>query len=48
VTVLSVHRSIGFRLTQLGQFPNQAFSPRNIDYFHDLGPDQRQQYLAKS
>ena len=48
VSLLSVHRSIGFRVTQLGHFPNQAFSPRNIDYFHGLGPNQRRQYLARS
>jgi len=46
--ILSVHRSIGFRLTQLGQFPNQVFSPRHVDYFHNLGFEQRRQYLANS
>lgn len=48
VQVLSVHRSIGFRLTQLGQFPNQVFSPSHVDYFHGLGDEQRRQYLANS
>jgi L-ornithine N5-oxygenase len=48
VHVLSVHRSIGFRLTQLGQFPNEVFSPTHVDYFHALGDEQRRQYLANS
>lgn len=46
--VLSVHRSIGFKLTQLGHFPNQVFSPSQVDYFHKLAPDQRREYLHKS
>ena len=48
IEVLSVHRSIGFRLTQLGHFPNQVFSPTHVDYFHDLKSDQRRQYLDNS
>lgn len=48
VHVLSVHRSIGFKLTQLGHFPNQVFSPSQVDYFHKLTLDQRRQYLSQS
>lgn len=44
--VLSVHRSSGFKLTQLGHFPNQVFSPSHVDYFHKLAPDQRNKYLS--
>ncbi len=48
IEIQSMHRSIGFRLTQLGQFPNQVFSPRHVDYFHELGPQERTQYLKWS
>jgi L-ornithine N5-oxygenase len=48
IEVTSVHRSIGFRLTQLGQFPNQVFSPDHVDYFHGLGHAQRREYLDRS
>lgn len=39
--VHSLHRSSGFRLTQLGQFPNLVFSPEQADYFHTLSLDNR-------
>jgi len=41
----SVHRSSGFKITQLGQFPNMAFSPERVDYFHDLPGQARQRLL---
>ena len=48
ILVHSIHRSGGFRLTQLGQFPNQVFSPEHVDYFHRLSADARRQFLAWS
>lgn len=39
--VHSVHRGVGFKVGQLGQFPNMAFLPEHIDYFHDLEPGRR-------
>ncbi|WP_122663436.1 SidA/IucD/PvdA family monooxygenase [Pseudomonas viridiflava] len=46
--VHSVHRSAGFKLTQLGQFPNRVFAPDHVDYFHSLAPEARQQFLQWS
>ena len=48
VVVDSVHRSAGFLLTQLGQFPNQVFSPARVDYFHSLDLPARQRFLDQS
>lgn len=39
--VHSVHRGVGFRVGQLGQFPNMAFLPEQVDYFHQLEPARR-------
>lgn len=39
--VHSVHRGVGFRIGQLGQFPNMAFLPEHVDYFHELEPARR-------
>lgn len=39
--VHSVHRGVGFRVGQLGQFPNLAFLPEQVDYFHRLPGEQR-------
>lgn len=39
--VHSVHRGVGFRVGQLGQFPNMAFLPEHVDYFHELEPARR-------
>lgn len=44
----SAHRSAGFQLTQLGQFPNRVFGPEHVDYFHGLDAAARQQFLAYS
>lgn len=41
VVVSSVHRSSGFRIGQLGQFPNLAFLPEQVDYFHSLNTESR-------
>lgn len=46
--VHSVHRSAGFKLTQLGQFPNRVFAPDHVDYFHSLDPAARQRFLGWS
>jgi L-ornithine N5-oxygenase len=43
--VHSVHRSAGFKLTQLGQFPNRVFGPDHVDYFHSLEPAARHRFL---
>jgi L-ornithine N5-oxygenase len=48
ITLHSVHRSLGFRLTQLGQFPNRVFSPEHVDYFHQLDNASRRQFLEWS
>lgn len=48
IHVHSVHRSAGFKLTQLGQFPNRVFAPDHVDYFHSLEPAARQRFLAWS
>ncbi|EPN65992.1 L-lysine 6-monooxygenase, partial [Pseudomonas syringae pv. actinidiae ICMP 19096] len=45
IEVHSVHRSAGFKLTQLGQFPNRVFAPDHVDYFHSLNPAARQGFL---
>lgn len=39
--VHSVHRGVGFRIGQLGQFPNMAFLPEHVDYFYELEPARR-------
>lgn len=48
VLIHSIHRSAGFRLTQLGQFPNQVFSPAHVDYFHSMTPEFRRKFLETS
>ncbi len=48
IVVNSVHRSAGFLLTQLGQFPNQVFSPTRVDYFHSLDQSARKRFLEQS
>lgn len=48
ITLYSVHRSSGFRLTQLGHFPNRVFSPEHVDYFHQLDNVSRRQFLEWS
>ncbi|MCD5994113.1 SidA/IucD/PvdA family monooxygenase [Pseudomonas sp. CDFA 602] len=45
IQVHSVHRSAGFKLTQLGQFPNRVFAPDHVDYFHSLNPAARHRFL---
>ncbi|QGT82156.1 SidA/IucD/PvdA family monooxygenase [Pseudomonas coronafaciens] len=45
IEVHSVHRSAGFKLTQLGQFPNRVFAPDHVDYFHSLDPTARHRFL---
>lgn len=48
ILVHSAHRSAGFKLTQLGQFPNRVFAPDHVDYFHGLDPAARQRFLGWS
>lgn len=48
IHVHCVHRSAGFKLTQLGQFPNRVFAPDHVDYFHSLNPAARQRFLERS
>ena len=45
ILVHSVHRSAGFKLTQLGQFPNRVFAPDHVDYFHSLDAASRHRFL---
>lgn len=45
IEVHSVHRSAGFKLTQLGQFPNRVFAPDHVDYFHSLSHAERHTFL---
>lgn len=45
IHIRSIHRSAGFRLAQLGQFPNRVFSPDHVDYFHSLSNEARRQFL---
>ncbi|MFJ4142678.1 SidA/IucD/PvdA family monooxygenase [Pseudomonas sp. NPDC089734] len=45
IEVHSVHRSAGFKLTQLGQFPNRVFAPDHVDYFHSLNHAARHRFL---
>lgn len=47
VEIHSLHRSIGFRIGQLGQFPNRAFFPEMVDYFHKLSAKDRREFLAE-
>jgi L-ornithine N5-monooxygenase len=47
IVVRSLHRSSGFKLTQLGHFPNLTFSPEQVDYFHSLDLDGRQRLFAE-
>ncbi len=42
----SIHRSSGFRIGQLGQFPNLAFLPEQVDYFHGLDLESRNRLFA--
>ncbi len=48
LVIHSVHRSIGFRIGQLGQFPNKAFLPEQVDYFHALPADKRRELFAQA
>ena len=48
IRVHSVHRSSGFKLTQLGQFPNRVFAPDHVDYFHSLDPAARRRFLDRN
>ncbi len=46
IRVHSLHRSSGFKLTQLGNFPNLIFSPEQVDYFHSLDLPARKRLFA--
>ncbi|MBA6118046.1 SidA/IucD/PvdA family monooxygenase [Pseudomonas putida] len=46
--VHSLHRSAGFKLTQLGQYPNRVFGPDHVDYFHSLDSTSRKRFLDNS
>jgi L-ornithine N5-oxygenase len=45
--VVSLHRSSGFKLAQFGHFPNLAFVPERVDYFHSLNPDARERLFRE-
>lgn len=48
VEVVWVGWPIRFCSTQLDQFPNQMFSPSQVDDFHNLGHVHRRQFLLKN
>ncbi|WP_340620918.1 SidA/IucD/PvdA family monooxygenase [Xenorhabdus siamensis] len=41
IHVTSLHRSIGFKIAQQGQFPNLAFLPEYTDYYRTLSPNKK-------
>ncbi|PNE59685.1 L-lysine 6-monooxygenase [Paraburkholderia fungorum] len=45
--VVSLHRSSGFKLAQFGHFPNLAFVPERVDYFHSLEPTARERLFRE-
>jgi L-ornithine N5-oxygenase len=45
--VVSLHRSSGFKLAQFGHFPNLAFVPERVDYFHSLDHTSRERLLRE-
>ncbi|WP_323835880.1 SidA/IucD/PvdA family monooxygenase [Photorhabdus africana] len=45
IDILSLHRSIGFKIAQLGQFPNLVFLPENIEYFKSLSPENKKVFF---
>lgn len=45
IHVTSVHRSIGFKVAQLGQFPNLVFLPERIEYFKRLDDEGRSRFF---
>src|SRR5450830_43867 len=45
IHIVSLHRSIGFKLAQLGQFPNLVFLPENIEYFKGLDSAGRNRFF---
>ncbi|ERT13610.1 SidA/IucD/PvdA family monooxygenase, partial [Photorhabdus temperata] len=40
-----LHRSIGFKIAQLGQFPNLVFLPEKIEYFKSLRPENKKVFF---
>ncbi|VXC82012.1 conserved hypothetical protein [Enterobacterales bacterium 8AC] len=45
VHIISLHRSIGFKIAQLGQFPNLVFLPESIEYFKGLDDQGRDRFF---
>lgn len=45
IHVHSIHRTVGFRIGQLGQFPNLAFLPEQARYFYHLDEHTREKVL---
>ncbi|MCA6222393.1 SidA/IucD/PvdA family monooxygenase [Photorhabdus antumapuensis] len=45
IEIFSLHRSIGFKIAQLGQFPNLVFLPENIEYFKSLNPENKKVFF---
>lgn len=46
IHIVSLHRSIGFKVAQLGQFPNLVFLPENIEYFKALDTEGRNRFFS--
>lgn len=45
IHLVSLHRSIGFKIAQLGQFPNLVFLPESIEYFKGLDGEGRNRFF---
>ncbi|ERT14536.1 SidA/IucD/PvdA family monooxygenase [Photorhabdus temperata] len=48
IKILSLHRSIGFKIAQLGQFPNLVFLPEKIEYFKSLRPENKKKSIFRT
>ncbi|MFB5663695.1 SidA/IucD/PvdA family monooxygenase [Alteribacillus sp. HJP-4] len=40
--IYSVHRNLGFKTYDLGQFSNEVYHPEFVDYFYNLSKEERQ------
>ncbi|QPT13472.1 SidA/IucD/PvdA family monooxygenase [Serratia rubidaea] len=45
IHITSLHRSVGFKIAQLGQFPNLVFLPESIEYFKRLDNSSRERFF---
>ena len=47
-TLVSVHRSLGFKYVDLCQFSNEVFHPEEIEFFYNLRPAERRRALQEA